>query len=193
MTGVTRVAARVPRAARLDRAVFADEAAVSARAVRAALSDYQDAVVRLRALDPVITELVRLRCARSHDCRVCQTLRLDDAAAAGVDAEMTDQIDFYETSGLDERAKVALRITDAFISWPNAVDEKLAADAHRWFSDAELAELCFDITKWSTQKIHVSLGTDSADALPVNADGVSFLSFDAAGHVAGYAAEPSGS
>ncbi len=34
----------------------------------AALDAYQDAVVRLRLLDPVTTELVRLRCARSHDC-----------------------------------------------------------------------------------------------------------------------------
>ena len=34
----------------------------------AALDVYQDAVVRLRLLDPVTTELVRLRCARVHDC-----------------------------------------------------------------------------------------------------------------------------
>jgi hypothetical protein len=34
----------------------------------AALDAYQDAVVLLAALDPVTTELVRLRCARYHDC-----------------------------------------------------------------------------------------------------------------------------
>ena len=34
----------------------------------AALGAYQDAVVRLEALDPVTTELVRLRCARQHQC-----------------------------------------------------------------------------------------------------------------------------
>jgi hypothetical protein len=33
-----------------------------------ALSEYQDAVVRLSTIDPVTTELVRLRCARYHDC-----------------------------------------------------------------------------------------------------------------------------
>jgi len=33
-----------------------------------ALDAWQAAVVRLSALDPVTTELVRLRCARYHDC-----------------------------------------------------------------------------------------------------------------------------
>ncbi len=35
-----------------------------------ALSEYQDAVVRLDQVDPVTTELVRLRCARHHDCHL---------------------------------------------------------------------------------------------------------------------------
>ncbi len=39
-----------------------------APALGAALGAYQDAVVRLSALDPVTTELVRLRCARQHQC-----------------------------------------------------------------------------------------------------------------------------
>ena len=36
--------------------------------VRRALDAWQAAVVRLSDLDPVTTELVRLRCARHHDC-----------------------------------------------------------------------------------------------------------------------------
>ena len=34
----------------------------------AAIAAYQDAVMRLEGLDPVTTELVRLRCARQHQC-----------------------------------------------------------------------------------------------------------------------------
>jgi hypothetical protein len=34
----------------------------------AALDSYQEAVVRLDGMDIVTTELVRLRCARTHDC-----------------------------------------------------------------------------------------------------------------------------
>jgi len=37
--------------------------------LRSALDAWQASVVRLPALDPVTTELVRLRCARHHDCR----------------------------------------------------------------------------------------------------------------------------
>ncbi len=176
-------------APRFDRAWLAGDAAAGARALKAALSDYQDSVVRLRALGPALTELVRLRCARTHGCRICQTLRIADAVDAGVDETVTAKLDDFESSDLDERTKVALRITDAFITWPQAIDAELAAAAHRWFSDAELAELCLDITKWSTQKIQVSLGLDAADRVPVNAEGVSYLTFAADGAVAGYSAE----
>lgn len=36
--------------------------------VTEALERYQAAVVRLRGVDPALTEIVRLRCARYHDC-----------------------------------------------------------------------------------------------------------------------------
>jgi hypothetical protein len=37
-------------------------------ALRQALYSWQAAVVRLDAVDAITTELVRLRCARYHDC-----------------------------------------------------------------------------------------------------------------------------
>ena len=40
----------------------------AAPALGAAIAAYQDAVMRLDGLDPVTTELVRLRCARQHQC-----------------------------------------------------------------------------------------------------------------------------
>jgi alkylhydroperoxidase family enzyme len=165
-------------------------AAPAAGDLRQSLRDYQSAVMRGTALDPVITELVRLRCARTHNCRICQTLRLADARVAGADDAMTAKIDFYESSDLDERTKTALRITDAMITAPRGLSDAVIGRARSLFSPAELAELCLDITKWSTQKIHVALGTDGAEALPTNADGVSFLSFDAAGEVADFSSLP---
>ena len=147
------------------------------------LADYQEAVVRSPHLDPVLTELVRLRCARQHDCRICQTLRLADAVRAGADDELTAQIDHYEDSDLDERHKVALRIVDAFIWRPSEISDELVRQAHQHFTDEELAELLVDITKWSTQKIHVTLGTDGADRLDVNDQGVAYFSFGDDGRV----------
>ncbi len=147
------------------------------------LADYQDAVVRSPLLDPVLTELVRLRCARQHDCRICQTLRLSEAALAGADDALTVKIDYYEASDLDERYKVALRIVDTFIWRPSEMSDALVAQAHEHFTDAELAELLVDITKWSTQKVHVTLGTDGADRLPLNDQGVSYFTFGPDGRV----------
>lgn len=150
------------------------------------LGEYQDAVVRSRHLDAVTTELVRLRCARQHDCRICQTLRLADAADRGLDEGMAGKVDHYERSDLAERHKVALRIVDAFIWRPADMSDELVAQAHEQFTDAELAELLLDITKWSTQKIHVALGTDGADRLPVGDAGVSYFTFDGEGRATGF-------
>src|SRR5260370_9315956 len=60
------------------------------------LTAYQEAVVRGSAVDPMTTELVRLRCARTHRCRICQTLRLAGAPAAGANEAVTAQNRFQE-------------------------------------------------------------------------------------------------
>jgi alkylhydroperoxidase family enzyme len=150
------------------------------------LAAYQEAVVRGSTLDPMTTELVRLRCARTHRCRICQTLRLADARTAGVDEAMTAQIDFYERSTLSDRAKVALRVTDAFITRPDLLSGAVEGQARTSFGPAELASLCLDVTKWSTQKIHVALGTDGADGLETDEDGVAVFGFDETGRATGY-------
>ena len=150
------------------------------------LNAYQATVVRGSALDPVTTEMVRLRCARTHHCRICQTLRLADARAAGVDEAVTAKVDFYERSDLPERAKVALRVTDAFITRPDLLSDVAAGQARASFGPAELASLALDIAKWSTQKIHVALGTDGADRLVTDADGVALFGFDSDGQPTGY-------
>jgi alkylhydroperoxidase family enzyme len=190
----------VARALLSDESVPADTIAFEITApnsneqpnIRRSLKDYQDAVVRGTDLDPVTTELVRLRCARTHNCRICQTLRLSDARAAGADDTMTEKVDFYELSDLDESYKIALRITDAFITRPDTLSEETVVAARANFSTAQLAEMCLDITKWSTQKIHVALGTDGAEAVPKNEQGLSFFGFDDLGQVTGYSPTPTG-
>jgi AhpD family alkylhydroperoxidase len=150
------------------------------------LTAYQEAVIRGSELDAMTTELVRLRCARTHRCRICQTLRLADARAAGVDEAITAQIDFYEHSDLPDRAKVALRVTDSFITQPDILSDAVVEQARASFAPAELASLCLDITKWSTQKIHVALGTDGAEGLETDDEGVAVFGFDETGRATGY-------
>src|SRR5258705_29510 len=80
-----------------------------------------------------------------------------------------------------DRAKVALRVTDSFITQPDILSDALAGQARASFEPAELASLCLDITKWSTQKIHVALGTDGADGLETDNEGVAVFGFDETG------------
>lgn len=41
----------------------------AATPLRKPLGDWQAAVVRMNSLDPVTTEIIRMRCAVYHDCR----------------------------------------------------------------------------------------------------------------------------
>lgn len=140
-----------------------------------AVAAFAATAMRHDGLDPVTTEVVRLRCARIHDCRLCRSLRtveedeLDEVTAA--------KIDRYEESDLPERLKVALRLTDAVILDPGSAGPELRASALQHFTSAQVAELLLDVVKWSQQKASVALRIE-----PPPRDGLSELSFDAAGN-----------
>jgi alkylhydroperoxidase family enzyme len=126
-----------------------------------ALDQYQATVMQLKGLDAVTTELVRLHCANHHNCRVCRSLRLASAREIGVDETMAGKVLDFERSDLSERHKVALRFADAHLSAPAHVSPELHASLHAHFSTAEIAEIAFDVSKWSYQKGLVALGLDA--------------------------------
>jgi alkylhydroperoxidase family enzyme len=142
----------------------------------AAMHDFERAAVRIQGVDPITTELVRLRCARFHDCRRCQAVRDDAALEAGFDEELGAKIDDYERSDLSARHKAALRLTDAMIL-SRPIDPALRADVHAHFSEAEIAELLLDVVKWSVQKALVALRIEP----PPNDGGLTSMAADAGG------------
>ncbi len=117
-------------------------------------------VALLDAIDPVTTELVRLRGARQHNCRLCQSTRSARALDGGADEGLLDCTEHYETSDLDESRKVALRLTDAVITGPRSVDPPLVAQVQRWFSPEQVVELVMDVMRNSGQKVAVALAAD---------------------------------
>ncbi len=131
-------------------------------------------VARRCALDPLTTELVRLRGARAHNCRLCKSLRNVEPANAGIDERVYDQLDHYETSALDERHKVALRLTDALLWQPLTFPAGLAASVRRSWSDEETVELLFDVARNAANKIAVALGADA----PHVEDGIEYFGTD---------------
>ena len=144
-----------------------------------ALDAYFAAVARLRALDAVTTELVRLRGARTHDCRLCRSRRSVASAAAGSDEARYDKVDRYEASDLDERWKVALRLTDAIVWQPMSWPEGLATQVSGEFAPQEAVELVLDVARNAANKIAVALGADA----PSVAEGVEYFDVDAHGRL----------
>ena len=145
-----------------------------ARSLERALDEFAAAVMRASTLDPLTTELVRLRCAQVHDCRLCGSLRLRDAVDVGFDETMTAKIARYETSDLGAAAIAALRLCDSIILAPAVVaDGALAVELHRHFTDEQIAEICLDVVKWSRQKLLVALRLESP-----RSDELTSLSFD---------------
>ena len=106
------------------------------------------------------------------------SLRLAVAGQAGLDEATAAKLDRYETSDLAERHKVALRVADALMTQPGAIDAELRAQAGRCFSREELVELTLDVMKWNYQKVAVALGIDDE----VRPGELTDLAFDADGH-----------
>jgi len=125
-------------------------------------NEFLPAVARMRALDPVTSELVRLRGAAQHNCRLCKSLREGTALDAGGSEELYGDIERYENSPvLTQRAKAALRYTDGLIWTPAHLVADVAAEVRSRFSEAEAEELTFDVMRNASNKVAVSLGADA--------------------------------
>ncbi len=144
-----------------------------------ALEHWMRAVARLDSLDPLTTELVRLRGARAHDCRLCRSLRNVHAVRSGADESIFDQIDDYENSGLSERHKVILRLTDAMLWQPTAYPVGLVDQVHQNLTSVESIEVVLDVARNASNKIAVAFGADEAHVV----DGVEFYELDERGDV----------
>lgn len=141
------------------------------------IEEFMRVVARLHALDPVTTELVRLRGARAHNCRICQSrLSLRAVETAGDEARFAADAD---DAMLDEHARAALALADAVIWQPSSIDDALVTRIRSALADDEIVEIVLDLVRNAANKIAVSLGGDEA----VVTDGVEFYDVDATGEV----------
>lgn len=144
------------------------------------LEDFMVDVARLRSLDPVTTELVRLRGARLHDCAVCKSRRSQDAIDAGADGDTFAAVDAWRASDLDEATKAALALTDALIQTPYDVPDATVAAAREHLSPEQTVEVVLDVMRNAANKIAVALGADAATVT----EGVELFTTDADGNLA---------
>jgi alkylhydroperoxidase family enzyme len=119
-------------------------------------------VARLRELDALTAEVVRLRGATQHNCRLCKSLRETTALNAGGTETLYGDIErFEESAQLTERQKAALRYADALIWSPGLIEASVADGVRAHFSDAEAVELTLDVMRNASNKVAVALGGDA--------------------------------
>jgi len=173
--------ARIALARVFDRPWDAQPAAVPGDGTELwpALEEFMRVVARGDALDPLTTELIRLRGARLHQCRVCQSRLSVRAVDAAGSTEAFDALDDYERADFTPRHKAALRLTDAVVTQPAFIDDDLVADLRARLLDAEIVEVVLDVTRNAANKIAVALGGDA----PVVEEGFEWFDLDASGEV----------
>jgi alkylhydroperoxidase family enzyme len=119
-------------------------------------------VARLRELDALTAEVVRLRGATQHNCRLCKSLRETTALNAGGTETLYGDIErFEESTQLTGRQKAALRYADALIWSPGLMEAGVADGVRAHFSDAEAVELTLDVMRNASNKVAVALGGDA--------------------------------
>lgn len=109
-------------------------------------------------------------------------MRFAGARQAGLTEDAVAQIgDDYESSALDESAKVILRFTDAFLTDPAHIPESLQDQLRAHFSPAQVVELALILGAFTGfSKLRVALGlvpesmatriVDTPTAPPADAD-----------------------
>ena len=144
-----------------------------------ALLQYMRTVARMSALDAVTSELVRLRGAAAHACRICKSrLSVKAVEAYGSEAPFTSIVSSRPTD-LSAPHAAALAFVDAVITQPTDLDAAKVADLRAHFSAVEIHEMLHDVVRNSSNKFAVAVGGDAA----VVDAGIEYYDLDAQGDV----------
>ncbi len=115
-------------------------------------------VAKLTALDPVTSELVRLRGARAHNCRLCQSRR----SVSAIDlAGGSDLFEEWDPSAVSDAQALALQVVDAFVWQPIRWPPRLGDQVVDALGPAAATELTLDIIRNAANKIAVAFGADT--------------------------------
>ena len=149
----------------------------------ALIEEFIRVVHNLDAVDPVTSEVVRLRGARQHRCRLCQSLRSRPALAAGAGEELWDAID-GPAPRLSPGHRAAVALTDGMIWTPGRLGPDVVADVRSQFTPVQAVELVLDVMRNAANKIAVALGADEAhvtegiEVYEIDADGTTRYGLD---------------
>jgi hypothetical protein len=124
--------------------------------------DFVRVVHNLHELDPILTEMVRLRGAHAHDCRLCKSLRSRTALVAGATEDDFAGVDDYEHSALPVASKAALALVDAMLWYPARIPGEVLDGVRANFTPAQGVELVLDVMRNAWNKTTVAAQLDEA-------------------------------
>lgn len=134
------------------------------------------ATALLSGVDDVTSECCRLRNASHQGCHFCMSTRCDVAPPSDVEDLMSTVLT-YEDSVLSERQKVALRLTDAFITQPARFGAASQGEALEHFEPRQIVELLLKLVAWTANKTGTALKMDE----PIDADRLTSFHYDSTG------------
>lgn len=111
-------------------------------------------------LRPSFLEMLRLRNARTVNCRMCKAVRYDEARQDGFTEEKAGKIENgYGETDLSGREKLALAFADLYLKNPKALTPELAAAFKAEFSEKELAQMAVALIAFNAaSRTAVSIG-----------------------------------
>jgi alkylhydroperoxidase family enzyme len=127
------------------------------------------AVARLHSVDALTSELVRLRGARLHQCRLCSSRRRVSAVVA--DPEILEVIDPASRPDLDRAQRAAINLADVILLRPSELAAAAINDIQQNFSPAQAIEIALLVAHNAANKIAVALGADA----PAVTNGVEYF------------------
>ena len=135
------------------------------------------AVGRLQVVDPITKELIRLRGARLHECRRCQSVRSVAALNAGANDDLLNATDPASIGKLSTGTIAALDLVDAMFVGPPTIDQELFGRLTQSYDSEELVEIVSYLMRNACNKIPVAFGVDDA----IVEEGFEYQLIDASG------------
>jgi alkylhydroperoxidase family enzyme len=140
---------------------FADDATPLAH-------EFVRVVHTLHEVDPILSDVVRLRGAHAHNCRLCKSLRSRAALVAGATEDDFDGGGDYEHSTLPTASKAALALVDAMLWYPARIPDDVLDGVRANFTPAQAVEIVLDVMRNAWNKTTVAAQLDEAHV----ADGI---------------------
>jgi alkylhydroperoxidase family enzyme len=140
--------------------------------------EHSRSAMRHTRVDDVTSELVRLRNANHQKCEFCMSVRRAAVFPSRPDAaDPLQAVRMYESSGLPDHQKVALRLADAFLAYPKGFGPEQRSETLAQYDSEQIAEILLKLMCWSQNRTPIALGMDA----PVDENELTAFDYDAAG------------